>query len=800
MFPLLPMATLGYAVGVVLADQGWIDLGFARTTAWICLLVGLWSQSRVLLRTAAALVTITACGALAMAQAQDRAGWVRLEQPRDALVEGTVCKNFGQGSAVAFDLCDCTAVAPGDPPVPRRLRVFESLDPARSVARLRLPSGQRIRARLRLTPIRMSANPGARHREKDYARRGIGALASVRNVAMLVRISTNDRTSTHLVGDFLEHIAHYRESLGDRLAHAGRGGGLARALVLGDRSTLSHGARDAFAKLGIGHLLAVSGLHVALVAGIGFAAARWLCLRSSRLAARRDPRSVALGGAFAIALVYAALSGWGIPVRRALLFLGVVCMSVASRRSVRGEQLLSLAALPLLIFEPHALFEMGAQLSFVASAGLLLARGPKKVNVAVIPSLVRTSATAIAATAPWVAWHGGGVGVWGVATNLVAVPWIGLLLLPSSLVAAFAAALPQMWASDMIIDGVARLGEITLDGIILLASVLPASPIGTTPCTGVLMVALAISFLALRARSTVVRVLLSLFESALLAWAPAPGVSPSPPRVVSFDVGQGDATLIQGRTASLLIDAGRALGDSLDMGRRVVIPGLAALDVARLDLVIASHADLDHRGGLDAVLDRVPVGALWLPHGTLRQADFRGLLETAKRRGIGVRERGRGDPPETFGDLRVTPLWPSKHSPGVGRNDKSLVVVVEVLDGGQTVDRILLPGDLGVMAERRLLELGTNLRAAVLKVGHHGSRGSSSLEFLAAVQPRVALVSAPCHGRGGLPSEIAMERLSNSAEEVFWTGESGALIVGLQTRSRARVVNGWHRNIECWKH
>lgn len=800
MFALLPRVTLGYVVGVILADQGLVGTALPRAVAIASLVAGLLLRSRPRLRACAAVLLFASCGALALSSAREQAANVLLEQPREALVEGTVCSNLGQGARFAFDLCDCMAFGSDAQPIPRRLRVFEGLHAERSAVLLGLRHGQRIRARLRLIPIRLHSNPGARRSSDAYARRGIGALASLRDAALLVRVATPECLWTRGVGGVWVAIARLRKSIGERLAGAGPGGALVRALVLGQRNTLPAAESLAFAQIGIGHLLAVSGLHVALVAGLGFAIVRRTCLQFPRLSARWDPRALALVGAFGLALVYAGMSGWGIPVRRALLFLAVVCLSVASRRSVRGGQLLSLAALPLLILEPHALFEMSAQLSFVASAGLLLARRSVGEAANALSSLIRTSATAIAATAPWVAWHGGSVGVWGVVANLIAVPWVALVMLPSSLLAACAAALPDLAPARLVIAGVSRLAGFTLESVVVAASWLPASPGGGAPGSRVLLCAGVICVVALRTRSTGVRVLLCLVESTLLALAPPRAILPLPPRVVSFDVGQGDATLVQGRSGSLLIDAGRALGDSLDMGSRVVIPGLAALGVGKLDLVIASHADLDHRGGLEAVLNRIPTRELWLPRGTRAQADFQRLLAVAQRRGVAVREVGAGDSPVFFGDLKVIPLWPPEHGAPKGRNDNSLVVRVEVHRDGESIESILLPGDLGVLAERRLIEVGRSLRSTVLKVGHHGSRGSSSRDFLAAVQPAVAIVSAPCHGRGGLPNALSLERLADFTEEVWWTGSSGAVIVGFATQTRARMVAGWHRIVPCWKH
>lgn len=800
MSALFPIATVSYALGVILADQLLVAVATARAVGLGALACGLLCGRRPRFRAFAAVVAIGSCGALSMASERNRAAFGSLGGPRDALVDGTVCASDLRGSSLSVDLCDCVATARGAAPLPPRLRIFESMDPEVRAVLLGLRPGQRIRAQLRLTPIRPAANPGARDNRDAYARRGIGARASLRNAALLVRISGRDRLGMDALAGLREALASWRRSIGERLAAEGPGGGFARALVLGDRSALPRVAREAFTRVGIGHLLAVSGLHVALVAGLAFAVVRRCCLVFPRLSARRDPRRVALFGAFAWALAYAAMSGWGIPVRRALLFLAVACLAVASRRTLRSVQILALAALPLLIVEPHALFDMGAQLSFVASAGLLLARRQAGVGPTRIAALVRTSATAIAATAPWVAWHGGAVGVFGVVANLFAVPWVGLIVLPASLLAAVAAALPETAATRSLISGVCQLGEFTLLAVTSVASWLPASSGGSVPSPKVLLAAGAISIAALWLRSTVGRVMLSIVESALLAFAPPQLISPAPPRVVSFDVGQGDATLIQGRSGAVLVDAGRTIGDSFDMGRWVIVPGLAALDLAALDLVIASHADIDHRGGLEAVLERIPTAELWLPRGAFALPDFRSLLEVAERRGVQVRERGAGDPARVYGDLRVVPLWPPAGGATSSRNDSSLVVRVELRRDGEIAESILLPGDLGMRAERQLIESGANVRSTLLKVGHHGSRGSSSPEFLAAVRPAIALVSAPCHGRMGLPSALALARLARTGAEVWWTGSSGAVIVGFNTHARPRVVEGWHSNVQCWAH
>jgi competence protein ComEC len=239
-------------------------------------------------------------------------------------------------------------------------------------------------------------------------------------------------------------------------------------------------------------------------------------------------------------------------------------------------------------------------------------------------------------------------------------------------------------------------------------------------------------------------------------------------------VGQGDAILVQGRSAAVLVDAGPALPGAFDVGRRTVVPALAALGVRRLDLVVATHADLDHRGGLPAVLRAVPVDALWIPSGGLGEPGFEAVVAAARARAVPVFERGAGTPRARIGDLVVAPLWPPPGGGSVARNDGSLVVRIEV--AGR---RVLLPGDLEAAGEAALVASGADLRADVVTLPHHGSRSSSTALFLQAVAPAIAVASAPCRGRFEMPHTEVLERAHAADASVWWTGRDGAVLVGL---------------------
>lgn len=250
-----------------------------------------------------------------------------------------------------------------------------------------------------------------------------------------------------------------------------------------------------------------------------------------------------------------------------------------------------------------------------------------------------------------------------------------------------------------------------------------------------------------------------------------------------LDVGQGDAVLVQGVTGTVLVDAGVALPDGVDLGATVVAPALRALGVARLDLLVASHADLDHRGGLPAVLRALPVARVWLPHGGRADPAFAELLRAARAAGAAVEEHGAGSAPLRIGDLRVEALWPPREELGGSRNDRSLTLRIEA--AGRAV---LLPGDLGAEAERRLVAKGVPLRADVLKLGHHGSRSSSSGPWLAAVGGAVAVASAPRAGRFGMPHAEVVARVARAGYSLWWTGRDGAVLIGLGSTLEA---SGW---------
>ena len=803
-FPLLVVA---HGLGVLLADLAWPGLGGGAfqglgLSSLLAVFVG---RRAPRVRGWAALALAFAAGGASQGALLDASARFAPISSRVMSLEAEICGRLQAGSQEGVELCRAMEVpSPGSPagtsgpgpaaafpPLPvRLLGQYSASDPgAEGLDELR--RGDRLRARVRIGPLAGLHNPGGSSSERRWRRQGIAGRVRFVDSGLGVRIQPQGGP---LAGPGPVSVSEALvEGIRRRAAAGLRGesgletmqseeGGLLAALAVGDRRGIQPSTRAAFARLGMAHLLAISGLHLGLVAGLLFVVSKFLLVWTGDRG--RDLRLAALMVAALGAGVYALLAGFGAPVRRALVFVWGGLAAVHLARPVSALHLFCAAWLVVVFIAPYALFELGTQLSFSATAALLAARSAWLSPSADSPglrgrwlrslrSLLHVSALALVATAPWLAARGLAPGAAGLALNLVAIPWMSFVLLPAALVSALA-----VWADgptgEFVLFVGRQLAGFTLDLVAVLSNSMPPTGAVRAPASPLaLVIAGGFAWVATRIPETRRVVLVSLASVVWLTTTPPAPMDPGPPRVVMLDVGQGDALLVQGRLGSVLIDGGRSIPGRLDLGQNVVVPALAHLGVDFLDAVIVSHADVDHRGGVPAILDSLEVGELWLPWGGLSKPAYGSSIEAARRNGVRVLEIGAGAAPRQLGDIRVVALWPRQWEVPRSPNAGSLVLRIDL--GGS---RILMTGDIGRDVETALLESGADLRAEILKVAHHGSAGSSSAPFLRAVRPRWLLLSAPC-GRGGLPHPDALARLDATGAQLGWTGRDGAVALGL---------------------
>ena len=543
---------------------------------------------------------------------------------------------------------------------------------------------------------------------------------------------------------------------------------MVRALVIADMAGIAPEERDRFARAGLVHMLSVSGLHVAILALA-------LVLVGSALRIPAGPSHLAT---LALLAGYVLLIGAPPPAVRAAIMLALVLASRALQRPTSRWAVLAVGGVVPLV-EPAVVTDLGWQLSVAGTvalvAGAALARrvvphGWRGARRSLATAAV-VSTVATVVTAPLVAWTVGRLALLAPVTNLVADPVMGLL--QPLLFLALVVPLP---AVERVAADAAHAPLALFHGIAAFAAALPgASPVVLPTALaalagGIGAVALVVACVSRRPYRALVAA-----GAAVVVMVVEPLLPPMG-RLTEFhmlDVGQGDALAIRTRAGRwIVIDAGRSWAGG-DAGRSIVVPylGHRGGDVA---LFMLSHPHADHVGGAASLFDARPP-ALFLDPGYVGTSPpYREALAAAARDGVPWRRVHPGDS-LVVDEVVVTLLAPDS-AWAATLQDANLASTVARVRVGRI--RLLLTGDAEGPEEAWLLAHAPDqLAAEVLKVGHHGSATSTTAPFLAAVHPRVALVSVGARNDYGHPSAEVMAALARSGARVFRTDRAGAVVV-----------------------
>ena len=695
-------------------------------------------------------------------------------QGRDIEVIGVVAElphRYEQGLHFSFDVEKVLTPLAFVPP-----RIYLSTYYEKHGTPLALHAGERWRLTFRLKQPHGSSNPHGFDFELWALENNVRAVGYVHNKGNNLPLNT-------LANGFSYRIETWREAVRDKfnsiLVNEPYVGVLS-ALAIGDQSSIPQAQWQVFTRTGVNHLMSISGLHITMLASLGFALTYWLWRRSVRLTLFLPARKAAALVALLAALAYALLSGFAVPAQRTVYMVGAVAAALWLNRNFSLAQILSIALLGVLIPDPWAVLSPGFWLSFGAVALILYVTAYRIGRSHWLMEYGKVQWAMTIGLIPMLLALFQQVSLVSPIANAFAIPLVSLVVVPLALLGAVLPLDAPLWLAHSVMGWTMMLLE-WLNGLPLAVWTQHAPPAWSIVAgmLGVLVILLPRGF---PARWLGFLLLLPMFLNT--PELPAQNTV----RLTVFDVGQGLAVGVQTRNHALLYDTGPDFSDGADSGNRILIPSLRAMGISKLDGLILTHDDTDHTGGTASLLQAMPID--WLSSSL---PDGHPLLQHSvnKQRCIAGRSW-------QWDGVQFEILHPDAASYTITKirdNNRGCVLRISIGDR-----HILLTADIEKESERQLLgEHADKLAAEFLVVPHHGSKTSSTDEFIAAVRPDYAVFTVGYLNRFGHPKQEVVQRYANSGAQLLRSDEDGAILVELNTQG-LRVERYRKTHGRYWTH
>ena len=626
-----------------------------------------------------------------------------------------------------------------------------------------LRAGENWQLRVRLKPPRGLANPGGFDYERWLFSQQFAATGYVRTA-----------TENHRLGSAVcRHINCWRQALAKQLSSTTGSNttGLLVALAIGDRSGISQQQWDMLRNTGTAHLMAISGLHIGLVAGLLFAVSQrlWKLFRLAQFypASRAAAVTAILG-----ALAYAILGGFSLPTQRAVVMVTVFMSGFLLNRCVPPTQALCISLVVILLYDPLAVLSSGFWLSFGAVAWIFYIISGRQGASSKIRSALHIQGALTLGLLPVLLLGFQQVSLSAPLANMIAVPVVGLGVVPCVLTGT---ALLPVWpaAAGFLIQFAGQIMQL-LAGFL---DVLNSIPIGIwrTDSGGLAIAGLCLLSAALMLAPAGLSVRLAgllLLAPLLLGRTPRPAAGEI--WLDLLDAGQGLAAVVRTRRHVLVFDTGPRSRSGFDTGKAVVVPFLISEQISGIDKLVISHSDNDHQGGAQSIFNSIRVDSIL--------SGMPGKIDFARSR---LCQRGQS---WEWDRVVFEILSPVARNHG---NNASCVLKI-MAENGQSV---LLTGDIEASIEHELVNTyRAGLRASILVVPHHGSRTSSTAGFVDAIAPEVALIPAGYANRFGFPKADVVDRYTRRGATVYVTGTEGAIRVILGHMDQPPAISGFRQS------
>lgn len=740
--------------------------------------------------------------------------------PQEAVLIGTLAESPESGSGKTRFVLEVRQVAFA-PAVPASGEVALDSRPARGRIRLTLRGdlpdpakpGDTLLVRARVSRPTRFNTPGSFDYPRYLAEKSIWATGWISSPVYIrvIAPSAGDVSFSSQLAFFPERVRHtIIEYLDSHLSPPGNA--LYRAILTGDRSGIPPDILENFKASGTMHLLAISGLHMGLIAlGIG-GIVTWLVKRSSWLLLHTPAWKITALLTLPFLFCYALIAGLQTPVLRSLIMTGVFLVAIVLDRQWHIPTNIAIAALIILIVQPADLFTASFQLSFAAVIAMaaivpflrnLFAddpsadrdRQPPRFSGIrrIITGAFLLSLAAQAGTLPLLLLYFNRFSTVSAVSTLFIEPLLCLWALTLGLVSC-----PFIFIAPAVADlllGIGAWGIVAADHLTEFFAALPFSSVwlptpGTAEIIAYYLLLFSIPLLRRKkaARFTALAGLAGLILLPLFSLVQRQAIESD--RVSFLDVGQGNCAVIElagGYTA--LIDGGGPASERFNVGESVIAPFLWSRGIRRLDAIIVSHPDADHYNGLAFVVDHFKPDLLWINGDASPNKQHEALLAIARQSKTVIRVPDAGERLTSNGRAFLANLTAGHAGTGLlSENDRSLVVK---LSSGEY--DFLFSGDIALTAERELVERGVTGGIEVLLVPHHGSDSSSGEEFVRSMAPAYAVISAGKNKADTFPSREVVERYRESGARILNTARNGTVIFTVDRQGLS--VTSWRGGV-----
>lgn len=659
------------------------------------------------------------------------------------------------------------------------------------------PIGTRIRFPAYLKPFINFNNPGRYNYELSMRLKMISCSASVTDGRYVAPMGKGSP------GPVLEMIEYFRKPARDFLDKklSSRDGSLYKALLLGERENITQEMREPFDITGMGHVLAVSGLHIGIIAWLSFVFIYWALSRSRILLLRFEIKKIAAFFTCIPVLLYTALAGFQVSGQRAMVMTLAYLVSIIIGREKEIWSTLTLSALCILAVDPLAVRSISFQMTFMAVTGIVwltpvfqkiitdlfkdrIHRRAINRVLFYFTSMVAASLSAVIFLMPVIVYYFHRISFLTIPANLLIIPLLAFIVLPSGLLALLVLIFSPFTAEIFLGIGVQGL-HLMMYIINHLSGFSWSSLWMVTPNLFEILLFYSalfclMSFKKWRWIKYCLAFILLLSIADISYWVYQVRFY-NHMRVTFIDVGQGNAAYLQlPKGKRMIIDGGGFSGGSFDTGRSIVAPFLFNRKILKIDYLVLTHPHSDHMNGLRFIASEFNPTEFWHNGETVDRPEFHELMNIVRSKDIKAYTHCDLVKGRIISEVKVEILHPAEerlpfHNAHDSRdvNNNSLVLRLSYM--GKS---ILFTGDIEEDAEKILVKrFGDQLKSDVMSVPHHGGRDSSSKAFLDRVKPEVSITSSGKGNRFGFPHKETLERLNRVGSGIFRIDEKGAVRV-----------------------